>query len=131
MSKVELTTNLKGEYYRVDLRIKWFFLQTECGAIYCWKNGIPSNVTNQKNKATFSITTFWDCQLYFYVKKLFVSEKTQKSELCHFSKEIYVIKFFRGHTRTYAPAAKFDDINLLWKILGASITFITFFWYFY
>ena len=32
-----------------------------------------------------SIQTFWDRQLCFYVKKLFVSEKTQKSELCHFS----------------------------------------------
>ena len=29
--------------------------------------------------------TFQDRQLCFYVKKLFVSEKTQKSELCHFS----------------------------------------------
>ena len=29
--------------------------------------------------------TFWDRQLCFYVKKLFVSEKTRKSELCHFS----------------------------------------------
>ena len=29
--------------------------------------------------------TFRDRQLCFYVKKLFVSEKTQKSELCHFS----------------------------------------------
>ena len=28
--------------------------------------------------------TFWDRQLCFYIKKLFVSEKTQKSELCHF-----------------------------------------------
>ena len=32
-----------------------------------------------------SIQTFWDRQLCFYVKKLFVSEKTQKSELFHFS----------------------------------------------
>ena len=38
--------------------------------------------------------TFRDRQLCFYVKKLFVSEKTQKSELCHFSQKIYVIKFF-------------------------------------
>ena len=29
--------------------------------------------------------TFWDSQLCFYVKKLFVSEKPRKSELCHFS----------------------------------------------
>ena len=29
--------------------------------------------------------TFGDRQLCFYVKKLFVSEKTRKSELCHFS----------------------------------------------
>ena len=29
--------------------------------------------------------TFRDRQLCFYVKKLFVSEKTQKSELFHFS----------------------------------------------
>ena len=37
--------------------------------------------------------TFWDRQLCFYVKKLFVSEKTQKNELCHFSMEIYVTNF--------------------------------------
>ena len=29
--------------------------------------------------------TFCDRQLYFHLKKTFVSEKTQKSELCHFS----------------------------------------------
>ena len=40
-----------------------------------------------------SIQTFWDRQLCFYVKKLFVSEKTQKNELCHFSMEIYVTNF--------------------------------------
>ena len=45
--------------------------------------------------------------LLLYIKKLFVSEKTQKSELCHFSMEIYVIKFCRGRTRTYAPREKF------------------------
>ena len=43
-----------------------------------------------------SIQTFWDRQLCFYVKKLFVREKTPKSELCQFSKEIYVIKFCHG-----------------------------------
>ena len=32
-----------------------------------------------------SLQIFWDRQLCFYVKKIFVSEKTQKSELCHFS----------------------------------------------
>ena len=31
-----------------------------------------------------TLQTFWDRQLCFYVKKLFVSEKTQRSELCHF-----------------------------------------------
>ena len=40
--------------------------------------------------------TFWDRQLCFYVKKLFVSEKTRKSELFHFSKEIYVTNFAAG-----------------------------------
>ena len=37
--------------------------------------------------------TFLDRQLCFYVKKLFVSEKTEKNELCHFSKKIYVTNF--------------------------------------
>ena len=32
-----------------------------------------------------ALQTFCDRQLCFYVKKLYVSEKTQKSELCHFS----------------------------------------------
>ena len=54
MLKVELINNLKGAYYRVDLRIKWFFLQTGCGAIYCWKNDIPSNAWNEINNATNS-----------------------------------------------------------------------------
>ena len=72
-----------------------------------------------------SIQTFWDCQLCFYVKKLFVSEKTQKSELCHFSWEIYVIKFSTLRTRTYARGAKFDDINLLRKM--KKFTFLCFF----
>ena len=57
--------------------------------------------------------TFRDRQLCFYVKKLFVSEKTQKSELCHFSWEIYVIKFSILRTGTDARREKFDDINLL------------------
>ena len=35
MLKVELITNLRGAYYKVDLRIEIFFLQTGCGAIYC------------------------------------------------------------------------------------------------
>ena len=61
--------------------------------IYVWrdvgpstaeKNDIPSNVLNQKNNTTYW-KNFLDRQLCFYVRKLFVSEKTQKSELCHFS----------------------------------------------
>ena len=72
-----------------------------------------------------SLQTFWDRQLCFYVKKLFVSEKTQKSELCHFSQEIYVIKFCRGRTRTYAYVARFDDVNLLWTM--RKFTFLCFF----
>ena len=40
-----------------------------------------------------TLKTFRDRQLCFYVKKLFVSEKTQKNELYHFSMEIYVINF--------------------------------------
>ena len=35
MSKIELITNLKGAYFRVDVRIEKFFLQTGCDAIYC------------------------------------------------------------------------------------------------
>ena len=50
--------------------------------------------------------TFRDRQLCFYVKKLFVSEKTQKSELCHFSWEIYVIKFSALQTGSYAREKK-------------------------
>ena len=37
-----------------------------------------------------NLQTFWDRQLCFYVEKLFIREKTQKNELCQFSKEIYV-----------------------------------------
>ena len=69
--------------------------------------------------------TFRDRQLCFYVKKLFVSEKTQKSELCHFSQEIYVIKFSALRTRSYARGEKFDDINLLRKM--TKFTFLCFF----
>ena len=49
------------------------------------KGGGVKISSDQKNNATFTLKTFWDRQLCFYVKKLFVSEKTQKSELCHFS----------------------------------------------
>ena len=49
------------------------------------KGGGVKISSDQKNNATFTLKTFWDRQLCFYVEKLFVSEKTQKSELCHFS----------------------------------------------
>ena len=42
-----------------------------------------------------------------YQNKILFSEKTQKNELCHFSQEIYVIKFCRGRTQTCAREAKF------------------------
>ena len=69
--------------------------------------------------------TFWDRQLCFYVKKLFVSEKTQKSELCHFSKKIYVIKFFPTRRWSSSKSGKFDDVNLLRKM--TKFTFLCFF----
>ena len=69
--------------------------------------------------------TFWDRQLCFYVKKLFVSEKTQKNELCHFSREIYVIKLCRGRTQTYAACGKICDINLLWRDVRSKILMIS------
>ena len=56
--------------------------------------------------------TFWDRQLCFYVKKLFISEKTQKNELCHFSCH----KFCPARIISRVPMAKFDDMNLLWKM---------------
>ena len=37
MLKVAFITTLKWAYYRVDLRIKRFFVQTKCGVIYCQK----------------------------------------------------------------------------------------------
>jgi len=49
--------------------------------------------------------TFWDRQLCFYVKNLFISEKPQKNELCHFSKEIYVTNFAAGALELMQPAA--------------------------
>ena len=58
MLKDELITNLKWAYYRVDIRIERYFLQTRCGTIYCWKNDIPSNVLNQKSNGTVSIKNF-------------------------------------------------------------------------
>ena len=60
--------------------------------------------------------TSWDRQLCFYVKKLFVSEKTQKSELCHFSKQIFVIKFFPVRVCSSSKSGKFDDVNVLRKM---------------
>ena len=93
----------------------------------------PSTVKKMRSLKTCRIKkirapseqTFWDRQLCFYVKKLFVSEKTEKSELCHFSDKIYVIKFFTCRTRTHPPGAKFDDINLLRKM--TTFTFLCFF----
>ena len=104
---------------------RFAFKCTGCVAIKWWKNDIPSNVSYQKNNATFTLKTFWDRQLCFYVKKLFVSEKIQKSELFHFSWKIYIIKFFALRTQTCARGAKFDDINLLRKMTKS--TFLCFF----
>ena len=70
--------------------------------------GCSLKCIESKTDSILTLKTFWDCQLLFYVKKLFVSEKTQKS--------LYVIKFFTLRTQTYAPEAKFDDINLLRKM---------------
>ena len=75
--KVELINNLKGAYYRVDLRIKWFFLQTGCGAIYYWKNGIPSNVSNQKNNA-MHCTNFLRPSTLLLCKKNYLLVKKHK-----------------------------------------------------
>ena len=58
------------------------------------------------------LQTFWDRQLCFYVKKLFVSEKTQKSELCHFSQEIYVIKFC--HARICSSSNVCAHVKIWW-----------------
>ena len=62
-------------------------LQPGGAAIIFPKNGRNQKITTRTGQ------TFWDRQLCFYVKKSFVSEKTQKNELCHFSKEIYVTNF--------------------------------------
>ena len=72
----------------------------------------PEKMTSLQMRRIKKITlltgqTFWDPQLCFYKKKLFVREKTPKSELCHFSKQIYVIKFCHSRTQTYACRAKF------------------------
>ena len=87
--------------------------------------GVVLIASNPKPDSTLTLKTFWDRQLCFYVKKLFVSKKTQKSELCHFSWEIYVIKFSALRTRSYVRGEKFDDINLLWKM--TKFTFLCFF----
>ena len=72
-----------------------------------------------------SIQTFWDRQLCFYVKKLFVSEKTQKNEFCHFSMEIYITNFAPPRIGPSTEREEFDDINLLWKM--KKFTFLGFF----
>ena len=71
------------------------------------------------------LSVFWDRQLCFYVKKLFVSEKTQKSELCHFSQEIYVITFCPGRGCSRSKSEKVDDVNLPRKM--TKFTFLCFF----
>ena len=48
MLKVELVTNLKRSYYRLDLRMKKRFPQTKCGAIYCWKKWHPFKCVKSK-----------------------------------------------------------------------------------
>ena len=87
--------------------------------------GIFYNTLNQKTDSKFTIQTFCDHQLYFHVKKFFVSEKTQKSELCHFSQEIYVTKFCPGHRCSSPKSEKFDEVNLLRKM--SKSTFVCFF----
>ena len=47
---------------------------TGCGAIYWWKNYIPSNVSNKKNSDTFTLKSFWDHQFCFYENFWFFSQ---------------------------------------------------------
>ena len=72
-----------------------------------------------------SVQTFWDCQLCFYVKKIFVSEKTKKKWALSFFKGNLCHKFCPARISSRAPTAKFDDINLLWKM--TKLTFPCFF----
>ena len=93
--------------------------------------------------------TFWDRQLCFYVKKLFVSEKTQKNELCHFSIEIYPYQyiiffdacvprgglvgppplemaFLQKKCTNFGPEVKFDKIlAIFWGLSQISSTILT------
>ena len=61
---------------------------------------VQSKIYQQKNRQHFYSKNFMRPSTFLLCKKIFVSEKTQKNELCHFSKEIYVIKFFALQTRT-------------------------------
>ena len=67
--------------YSNEIQICWEFFSK----IYQIALAMVKNASNQKSDSTFTLKTFLDRQLCFYVKKLFVSEKTQKSELFHFS----------------------------------------------
>ena len=80
--------------------IKWTFFQEKIKTLSkeFFKNppdgrGHGLKCIESKNGRHFYNATFWDRQLCFYEKNWFVSEKTQKIELCRFSQEIYVIKF--------------------------------------
>ena len=62
----------------------------------------------QNSKSGGKIHYEVESELFLYTRLrkisfLICSEKTQKSELCHFSKEIYAIKFVSLQTQTYAP----------------------------
>ena len=106
---------MKLKYWRASL-----FIKKSTKWRWAW-----SKLHQIKNVATLTLKPFWEHQLCFHVKKLFVSEKTQKSELCHFSLEIYVSNIFALRPRASAPGAKCDDINLLWKM--TKFTFLCFF----
>ena len=75
------------------------FCQNRIALIFCQFLQInPEKMTSLQMHQIKKITlcskqTFWDHQLCFYIKKSFVSEKTEKNELSHFSMEIYVTNF--------------------------------------
>ena len=76
MPKVELITDLKQAYYRVDIRIRRFFYRPDVASSTAEKMR-SFRCVKSKNKATFTkrllrLLTLLLC------KKIFVSEKTQK-----------------------------------------------------
>ena len=72
-------------FSKTGLQILDFFYRPDVAPSTSEKNDIPPDVLNKKNNATLTKKISLRPSTLLLCKKSFVSQKTQKSELCQFS----------------------------------------------